>query len=128
MVCAPVPAQIAGHFTVQFPAILNPSPERFGERKDIAKARSLTSDANSAGSGGIRIAGQATRLRDVFSFAKAFGRRIQNGWELNGKVSGDLRWDWSTDHPPAWNGHADLSQASLQMAGLNQPVQLESRL
>jgi uncharacterized protein involved in outer membrane biogenesis len=128
-----------GKLTLE-PFVVSLSPLKNSASNKIASASGSPSSANLAGmsaeisllhdfatgTGGIRIAGQATRLRDVFSFAKAFGRRIQNGWELNGKVSGDLRWDWSTDHPPAWNGHADLSQASLQMAGLNQPVQLES--
>jgi len=79
-----------------------------------------------ANTGGIRIEGQAARVQDVFRFATAFGRPLQNGWELRGKASADLRWEWSAEKLPAWNGRADVTQATLQVAGLNQPVQLEA--
>jgi len=75
--------------------------------------------------GGIRIASRAARIEDVVSVANAFGRQLQNGWELKGKVSADLHWDWSAGVAPAWNGRADVSQGNLQVAGLNQPVDLE---
>ncbi len=76
--------------------------------------------------GGIRITSRAARIEDVISIANAFGRQLQNGWELKGKVSADLRWDWNPDFAPTWNGRADLSQGKLQVAGLNQPVELEN--
>jgi hypothetical protein len=79
-----------------------------------------------ARAGGIRIEGQSPRVQDVFSLVAAFGRQLQNGWELRGKASADLHWDWNATNAPAWNGHADLMQATLQVAGLNQPVQLEN--
>jgi hypothetical protein len=76
--------------------------------------------------GGIRIEGQTTRVEDVLGIASAFGRRLQNGWELRGKATADLHWDWIAGKAPSWNGRADVSQGTLQVAGLNQPVQLES--
>jgi hypothetical protein len=79
-----------------------------------------------ARAGGIRIEGQTVRVQDIFSGAQAFGRRLQNGWELRGKAAADLRYDWSAGKAPAWTGRADLSLATLQVAGLNQPVQVES--
>jgi hypothetical protein len=79
-----------------------------------------------AGTGGIRIEGQTARVEDVLGMASAFGRRLQNGWELSGRVSADLHWDWIVGKAPSWNGRADVSQGTLQVAGLNQPVQLES--
>ena len=75
--------------------------------------------------GGIRFEGQAAQVQDIFTLANAFGRRIQNGWELKGKAAGDLHWNWSSETSPAWSGRADVSQASLQLVGLNQPVLLE---
>jgi AsmA family/AsmA-like C-terminal region len=75
--------------------------------------------------GGIRIEGQAAQVQDIFALANAFGRKIQNGWELKGKAVADLHWNWNSDKSPAWSGRADLSQATLQVAGLNQPVQIE---
>src|SRR5713101_5382576 len=52
-------------------------------------------------------------------------RRIQNGWELRGKAAADLYWNWNSDKSPTWSGRADVSQASLQVVGLNQPVLIE---
>jgi hypothetical protein len=79
-----------------------------------------------AKAGGIRIEGQAARIQDIFGLANAFGRPLQNGWELRGQATADLHWDWSPGSVPAWNGRADVVQATLQVAGLNQPVQLEN--
>jgi len=79
-----------------------------------------------ARTGGLHIEGQSAHLEDVISVANAFGRRLQNGWELRGKAAADLHWDWSAEKVPAWSGHTDISQATLQVAGLNQPVQVEN--
>jgi AsmA-like C-terminal region/AsmA family len=79
-----------------------------------------------ARAGGIRIEGQSPRLQDVFNVVAVFGRQVQNGWELRGKVSADLRWEWSAHNTPAWSGRADITQATLQVVGLNQPVELEN--
>ncbi len=79
-----------------------------------------------AGAGEIGLEGQFSPVDDAFRLAAAFGRQLQNGWELQGKASGDLQWVWGIGKTPVWNGHADVSQATLQLAGLNQPVQLSS--
>jgi len=79
-----------------------------------------------AKAGGIRIEGQAARIQDIFGLANAFGRPLQNGWELRGRAAADVHWDWRAGTVPAWSGRADLTQATLQVAGLNQPVQLEN--
>jgi uncharacterized protein involved in outer membrane biogenesis len=79
-----------------------------------------------AHSGGIHIEGQGTRVQDILAIAASFGRPLQNGWELNGNAAGDLHWNFSRGTLPSWEGHADVSQATLQLAGLNQPVNLES--
>ena len=86
---------------------------------------SLLHDLDSR-NGGIRITSRAARIEDVINVANAFGRQLQNGWELKGKVGADLRWEWSPEAPPAWNGRADVTQGKLQVAGLNQPVELEN--
>jgi hypothetical protein len=78
-----------------------------------------------ASAGGIHIEGQTAQVQDIFTLANAFGRRIQNGWELRGKAAADLHWNWNSDKSPAWSGRADVSQASLQVVGLNQPVLIE---
>ena len=79
-----------------------------------------------AKAGGIHIEVQSPRVQDIFNLGDAFGRRLRNGWELRGKAGADLRCDWSAGTTPAWSGRADLSQATVQVAGLNQPMQLET--
>jgi len=76
--------------------------------------------------GEIRIEGQTLRVQDIFGIAAAFGRRLQNGWELSGRAAADLHWGWGENTAPLWSGRADVSQAILQVAGLNQPLQLEN--
>lgn len=114
--------------TVNIPAIS--TPRAVGKESSISVAGgsidvSLFHDF-AAQAGGIRIASQAARIENIVGVAEAFGRRLQNGWELRGKVAADLHWDWSADATPAWNGRAEVTQATLQVAGLNQPVELEN--
>jgi hypothetical protein len=85
----------------------------------------LAHDFNSR-SGEIRLDGQSLRVEDVFEVAAIFGRRIESGWDLRGNASADLRWQWAAGQTPMWVGHAELSQATLQVAGLNQPVELDT--
>jgi hypothetical protein len=115
-------------FTVNLPAILT---ARTAVKEATVTAAGGSIDISllhdlSARAGSIRIASQSARIEEIVSVADTFGRRLQNGWELKGKVAGDLHWDWNADAPPAWNGRADVSQCKLQVAGLNQPVDLEN--
>ena len=77
-------------------------------------------------SGNVHIEGQATQIESFLALTSAFGRDLRHGWELTGKAAGDLRWEWSAGITPAWAGHAELTHATLQVAGLNQPLILES--
>lgn len=86
---------------------------------------SLTHDFQTR-TGSVGLEGQISSVEDLFRLAAAFGRQIENGWELQGRASGDLHWEWAAGRTPVWNGRADVSQAVLQLAGLNQPVQLAS--
>jgi hypothetical protein len=113
-------------FSVSIPAvtIAGAASKESGTTSTVASVDfSLLHDLDTR-TGGIRIASRSARIEDVVSVANAFGRQLQNGWELKGKVNADLRWDWSADETPAWNGRADVSQGKLQVAGLNQPVDL----
>ncbi len=78
-----------------------------------------------AKAGGIRIEGQTAQVQDIFTLANAFGRKIQNGWELKGRAAADLHWNWNSEKSPIWSGRADIPQGRLQVVGLNQPVLLE---
>jgi len=77
-------------------------------------------------SGSLHVEGLVPQAESIFVLAAAFGRNLQHSWELKGKASGDLRWEWNSAGPPVWLGHSELSHATLQVAGLNQPLQLES--
>jgi len=119
-------------FALSVPAGINVSTP--GRIRPVSAAASSASaaDANlsflydlDAKAGDLRIEGQATQVQDIFALANAFGRKIQNGWELKGKAAADLHWNWNSDKSPAWSGRADLSQATLQVAGLNQPIEIE---
>lgn len=120
-------------FAVSIPASRNASAEQAaGASGRLTAARlagvvnvSLTHSFESA-AGDIGLTGQVNDVTDLFRIADAFGRHLQNGWELQGKANGDLHWAWQSGKARVWNGRADVSQATLQVAGLNQPVQLAS--
>jgi hypothetical protein len=76
--------------------------------------------------GNLRVEGQLPQAEALLAAAAAFGYQLRHGWDLTGKVVGDLRRQWSMASPARWTGHADLTRALLQVAGLNQPIQLEA--
>jgi hypothetical protein len=77
-------------------------------------------------SGGVSIGGHAEQLQDVLKMAAAFGRTLNHGWELTGGANAALRWEWK-DAPlhGHWNGKVGVTKGQLQVAGLNQPLQLD---
>ena len=76
--------------------------------------------------GSVSIEGQLQQLEAALAAASAFGHELRRGWDLTGKAAGDLRWEWDSAGHASWTGHADLTRGSLRVAGLNQPLQLES--
>ena len=77
-------------------------------------------------SGSVRMEGQLPQCEALLAIAAAFGHDLRHGWDLAGRAGGDLRFEWYRSGAPAWVGHADLTRAALQVAGLNQPIQLEN--
>lgn len=75
--------------------------------------------------GNIHLEGQMPHLESALVLASTFGKNVRRGWDLKGKATGELRWAWTSRQPAGWVGHADLSRATLQVAGLNQPVLLD---
>lgn len=80
----------------------------------------------SARAGRVRLEGQAPRVEDIFTVAAAFGRRIQNGLDLRGRAAADVQWEWAGETPGVWNGRGEFSQATMQVPGLNLPLQVET--
>jgi AsmA family/AsmA-like C-terminal region len=77
-------------------------------------------------SGSISIEGHAQKVEDVLKLAAAFGHPLNHGWELTGDVLADTRWDWQSGAPPRWNGRIVLNKSKLALAGLNQPLDIQS--
>jgi AsmA-like protein len=74
--------------------------------------------------GHISVDGHIDRAEDALRVAQAFGRTLNHGWELTGGATASLHWDWNSAAPRHWNGRVDVSNAKLQAAGLNQPLNL----
>ncbi len=75
--------------------------------------------------GSLSIGGDAENVQEILKLAAAFGRPLNQGWDLKGAASASLRWDWANNPLQGrWNGTADFSKAELQVAGLNSPLQV----
>jgi hypothetical protein len=74
--------------------------------------------------GHISVDGHLDRLEDATRFAQSFGRTLNHGWELTGSATASVHFDWNGATPRHWNGRVDVSNAELQAAGLNQPLNL----
>ena len=79
--------------------------------------------SNRAGS--VSIDGRVESVEDVLRIMSALGRPMNHGWQLTGPVSTELRYQWdNAAATKAWSGHVDMNKATLQVAGLNQPLQM----
>ena len=74
--------------------------------------------------GRISVDGHLERVEDALRVTQAFGRTLNHGWEMTGAATASLHWDWNGATPRHWNGRVDVSNAELQAAGLNQPLNL----
>jgi uncharacterized protein involved in outer membrane biogenesis len=75
--------------------------------------------------GGVSIDGRMENVEDVLRIMSALGRPMNRGWELSGPVSAELRYQWdNVAATKTWSGHVDTNKATLQLAGLNQPLQM----
>ena len=75
--------------------------------------------------GAVSIDGRIENVEDVLKVVSALGRPMNHGWELTGPVSAALHYHWDNEAATkSWIGHVDVNKARLQVAGLNQPLQL----
>jgi hypothetical protein len=75
--------------------------------------------------GSLSFDGRTDDAQGVFNIMSVLGRPINRGWELTGPVSAALRYQWdNAAETKGWSGHVDLNKTTLQVAGLNQPLQL----
>jgi AsmA family/AsmA-like C-terminal region len=85
----------------------------------------LTQDS-STHSGGVRLNLHLADTEPVFKLTAAFGYPLNKGWEYQGGASGVFALNWGSGlNDLRRNGSLELSSARLQVAGLNEPLQIE---
>jgi hypothetical protein len=99
------------------------------KRRSLAEAKSaanigFTHDFSTR-IGSLSIDGRTDNAQDVFKVVSWIGPPMNRGWELTGPVSAALHYQWdNAAETKRWSGHVDLNKTTLQVAGLNQPLQL----
>jgi uncharacterized protein involved in outer membrane biogenesis len=76
-------------------------------------------------SGALGVQGHIDNAEKFLKIAAAFGHTLNHGWDLTGPARVDMRRQWSSTSPGAWTGAAEVTDAQLAAAGLNQPLQLQ---
>jgi uncharacterized protein involved in outer membrane biogenesis len=86
---------------------------------DLTLAHDLSTQA-----GSISIEGNLFKTEEFLKLSAAFGHQLNQGWELNGQATALTKWEWEKPFHGRWNGSVVFSQASLTVAGLNQPLNI----
>jgi hypothetical protein len=107
-------------------------------RPPVARLTKLRAPAESSGeasltlvhdfashSGSLGVQGHIDNAENFLKMAAAFGYTLNHGWDLTGPARVDMRRQWSSTSSGIWNGVAEVTDAQLAAAGLNQPVQLQ---
>ena len=76
-------------------------------------------------SGALGVQGHIDNSEKFLKIAAALGHTLNHGWDLTGPARVDMRRQWSSTSNGVWNGGAEVTDAELAAAGLNQPVQLQ---
>ena len=76
-------------------------------------------------SGALGVQGHVDNAEKFLKIAAGFGHTLNHGWDLTGPARIDMRRQWSSASTAVWNGAAEVTDAQLAAAGLNQPVQLQ---
>jgi uncharacterized protein involved in outer membrane biogenesis len=75
--------------------------------------------------GSIGVQGHVDNAEKFLKIAAAFGHTLNHGWDLTGPARVDMRRQWNSASSSTWSGAAEVTDAQLAAAGLNQPVQLQ---
>ncbi|MCU1239348.1 MAG: hypothetical protein JWO71_74 [Candidatus Acidoferrum typicum] len=99
------------------------------KRRSLAEAKTVASIGFthdfSSRIGGLSIDGRTDNAQDLLKVMSVLGRPMSHGWELTGPLSAALHYQWdNAAATKGWSGHIDVNKATLQVAGLNQPLQL----
>jgi hypothetical protein len=74
--------------------------------------------------GSIAVEGDTAHVQDFLRLFAALGYRPNRGWELSGQATPIAKWEWKQPFHGKWNGVVTLNAASLNVAGLNQPLEI----
>jgi uncharacterized protein involved in outer membrane biogenesis len=98
-------------------------PRGLGEARTAATIGFTHDFGTRAGS--LNIEGRTDSAKDVFNIMSVLGRPLNRGWQLTGPASVALRYQWdNATAVKGWSGRVDVNKAALQVAGLNQALQL----
>ncbi|GAC1635808.1 MAG: hypothetical protein NVS9B14_13540 [Candidatus Acidiferrum sp.] len=76
--------------------------------------------------GSVGIAGVTDSAQDLFKSTAAFGKQLNRGWDWAGGLNANLQRNWGNEATAGWNGQVEFQKGELQIAGLNQPVNVKS--
>jgi hypothetical protein len=80
--------------------------------------------------GSLSIDARTENAEDMLRVMSALGRPMNRGWELTGPASAALNYQWDDGQwddaaaTKGWTGHIEVNRGRLEVAGLNQPLQL----
>jgi len=75
----------------------------------------------------VRVDGYIGQVEEAIRMAAQSGWTLNRGWELTGAAAAALVWEWGNRPGHGqWNGHLQLTDGKLQVAGLNEPLRLNN--
>lgn len=103
--------------------VLAPKRRRVALAMNNAADLTLEQDINTQ-AGSISIEGNFSKAEEFLKLSAAFGYPLNHGWELTGQATALTRWEWKKPFRGNWNGRIGFNNASLTVAGLNQPLKI----
>jgi hypothetical protein len=75
----------------------------------------------------LGIFGEFAHSELLLSAARALGRPLNNNWDAEGVLTGNVKWEWkSGERFPKPSGKFTLRDFALRLAFMNQPIQIEN--
>ncbi|PYU37324.1 MAG: hypothetical protein DMG53_28575, partial [Acidobacteria bacterium] len=101
--------------------VLAPKRRRVAGAMENAADVTFAHDLNTQ-AGSISVEGSFNKVEDFLKLSAEVGLPLNHGWELGGQASAVTKWEWKQPSGGRWNGRVVFNQASLTVAGLNQPL------
>jgi hypothetical protein len=105
--------------------VLAPKRRRVAQAMENAADLTFEHDLGSR-AGSISIEGNINKVEDFLKLSAAIGHPLNHGWELTGQATAVTKWEWKPSISGRWNGRIGFVDASLTMAGLNQPLKVSA--